>query len=39
LVDERTDIRTSFVGILGYAGAVAAIVGLSIAIGTSASTT
>jgi len=38
LVDERTDIRTSFVGILGYAGASAALVGLSIAIGTSAST-
>jgi hypothetical protein len=38
LVDERTDIRTSSIGILGYAGASAALVGLSIAIGTSAST-
>ncbi len=39
MVDERTDIRTSSVGILGYAGASAALAGLSIAIGTSPSTT
>jgi hypothetical protein len=39
LVDERTDIRTSLIGILGYAGATAALAGLSIAIGMSASTT
>jgi hypothetical protein len=39
LVDERTDIRTSLIGILGYAGASAALAGLSIAIGTSAGTT
>jgi len=39
LVDERTDVRTSIIGILGYAGAAAALAGLSIAIGASASTT
>jgi hypothetical protein len=39
LVDERTDVRTSIIGVLGYAGAAAALVGLSIAIGASASTT
>jgi len=39
LVDERTDVRTSLIGILGYAGAAAALAGLSIAIGRSASMT
>jgi len=39
LVDERTDVRTSLIGILGYAGAAAALAGVSIAIGRSASTT
>ena len=39
MVDERTDIRTSLIGIIGYAGASAALVGLSVAIGTAASTT
>lgn len=39
MVDERTDVRTSLIGILGYAGAAAALAGLSIAIGRSASTT
>jgi hypothetical protein len=38
LVDERTDVRTSLIGILGYAGAAAALAGVPIAIGTAANT-
>jgi len=39
LVDERTDIRTSLIGILGYAGAAGALAAVPIAIGTAANTT
>jgi hypothetical protein len=39
LVDERTDVRTSLIGILGYAGAAAALAGVPIVIGTAANTT
>ena len=39
MVDERIDIRTSFVGILGYAGAAGALAAVPIAIGTAANTT
>ena len=37
--DERTDIRTSALALLGYAGVAAALAGLSIAIGRNASAT
>ena len=39
MVDERTDIRTSLIGILGYAGAAGALAAVPIAIGTAANTT
>ena len=39
MVDERTDIRTSLIGILGYAGAAAGLAAVPIVIGTAASTT
>jgi len=39
LVDERTDIRTSLIGILGYAGAAGALAAVPIVIGTAANTT
>ena len=37
--DERTDIRTSALALLGYAGVAAALAGLSIAVGRNASAT
>ena len=39
MVDERTDIRTSLIGILGYAGAAGALAAVPIAIGAAANTT